>query len=345
MKRTGTKAVKLKSAELGEVQTVRVRSSGALIGHSVAMAFLDRAAATDRLAHAYLFVGPEHVGKRCAALALAAKLLGTPDPEGHADFALLERERDAKTGRLHGTIVIDQVRALIGRLALGSFLGGYKVCVIDGAHLMTPDAANSLLKTLEEPRSRTIVILTALAETSVMPTIRSRCQVIRFERVPVAEVQSGLETRAMVPADAALFARLSGGLPGVALALSVDGAALTEMRSIRAALLAMSEQPVAERWAEVARLLPPRLPFQEAIDRARTVTDLAAELVHDALLVTVDRTDSIAHADAAPQIAAWARRAGKAGLAAVGERITETRELLAANVAPRTALERLTLSL
>jgi hypothetical protein len=149
----------------------------------------------------------------------------------------------------------------------------------------------------------------------------------------------------MVPADAALFARLSGGLPGVALALSVDGAALTEMRSIRAALLAMSEQPVAERWAEVARLLPPRLPFQEAIDRARTVTDLAAELVHDALLVTVDRTDSIAHADAAPQIAAWARRAGKAGLAAVGERITETRELLAANVAPRTALERLTLSL
>lgn len=318
--------------------------SNKLIGHGAAMTFLARAAQSGRLAHAYLFVGPEHVGKRTAALTFASDLFGTANPLAHADFSLLERERDAKTGRLHGTIVIDQVRALVGRLALGSFLGGYKVCVIDGAHLMTPDAANALLKTLEEPRSKTVLLLTAPSEAAVLPTILSRCQVTRFGRVPAAELREGLAARGIGAVKAELCARLAGGLPGAAVSLAEDEAAMDAMFALRETLLRMPSQPVVERWAAIDKLLPAKLPFQEAVDRARGVTDLAAELVRDALLSASGRSEDIAHVDEAERVAAWGASAGASRLAAVGERVTETRELLAANVSPRTALERLTLS-
>lgn len=346
MPRTPKKTASLKRTELGDFQVASAprRTPGPLIGHGAQTAFLERAQTSDRTAHAYLFVGPEHVGKTSAALDFAGRLLGTDKPESHADFSFLERERDLKTGRLHGTIVIDQVRALIGRLNLGSFLGGTKIAVMEGAQLLTPDAANALLKTLEEPSGRSVIILTAPSEESVIATIRSRCQTLRFGRVSNDEIKSGLEKRGIDAATAAACARLSGGLPGLAVLFASDPEALQAARALRATLLDMPKRSIAERWSALDKLLPSKLPFQEAQDRAEEISDAVAELVHDALAISSVKPIPLVSMESGEQVAAWSQAAGRVGLAVLGDAVTETRHLLDSNVSPRTALERLLLS-
>src|SRR5512142_710949 len=145
-----------------------------IIGNGNVAEFLDRAVRTDRLAHAYLFVGPDRVGKATTARRFAASLLGVANPETHPDFCAVGREADAKTGKPHAGIVLEQVHALTGRLALGAMMNGWKACVLDGAHLLNKESANALLKTLEEPRPKTVLLLTADGAERVMATIRSR---------------------------------------------------------------------------------------------------------------------------------------------------------------------------
>ncbi len=315
-----------------------------LIGHTKTLAFLARAAAADKLAHAYLFVGPEHVGKMTAALDFASTLLHTATPATHPDFTLVERGRDAKTGKLHGTIVLEQIHALTGRLALGAFLTGYKICVIDGAQLLTPEAANALLKTLEEPRPKTILLLLATSDAEILPTIRSRCQVMRFGRVATQEIAAQLARSGTAKEKALLYARLSAGLPGKAISYAEDPKSLDALFSLRDTLLHFPELSVAERFATIEKRIPAKTSFQEAGDRAIAMLDLSAELIRDALLIAAGRSDAITHIDARDSIAVWANAAGTKKLAAAAEEIAETRRLIDANVNPRTALERFVLS-
>lgn len=320
------------------------RTKKTALGHERILAFIEHAASADRLAHAYLFAGPEHVGKMAAALAVAASLLGTGAPASHPDFTLIERGRDPKTGKLHGWIVIDQAHALVGRLSLGAFMGGWKVCVIDGAHLLNTEAANALLKTLEEPRPKTVLILLAISESDVLPTIRSRCQVMRFDRVPSATIVGHLIAAGTAPDKALLYARLSGGLPGKAIAFAEDPAAIESLFALRDTFLGFPGVSIAERWAAIGKLIPAKLPFQEAGDRAASALDLAAELIRDALVASAGRPDAAAHIDVRDRIAVWAAAVGPRRLAAAAEQIEATRRLIEANVSPRAALERFVLS-
>ncbi len=320
------------------------RTKTAMIGHHRALAFLEHAAASDRLAHAYLFAGPEHVGKMTGALAFAGTQLSTSTPATHPDFSLVERGRDAKTGKLHGTIVLDQIHELVGRLALGAFIGGYKVCVLDGAHLLTPEAANALLKTLEEPRPKTILLLLATAEADVLATIRSRCQIMRFDRVATTEIAAHIEQRGIAADKALLYARLSGGLPGKAIAYAEQSTSLAALFDLRDLLLRFPALSVAERWAALEKRIPAKTPFQEAGDRAIAILDLAAELIRDAMLTAAGMPDAASHVDVRDRLIAWASSAGPERLASAADQITETRALIDANVNPRTALERFVLS-
>ncbi|HSD12962.1 MAG TPA: hypothetical protein VLC10_05370 [Patescibacteria group bacterium] len=316
------------------------RWADGLIGNGNVAEFLDRAVRTDRLAHAYLFVGPDRVGKATAARRFAASLLGVENPGTHPDFCVVERETDPKTGKPHAGIVLDQVHALTGRLALGAMMNGWKACVLDGADLLNKESANALLKTLEEPHPKTVLLLTADDAERVMATIRSRCQVVRFSRVPAAAIAAGLVRRGIEPARADLFARLAGGRPGAAIAYAEDPAALDGMFALRAAILAMPSSAVADRFAAVEKAVPPKLPFQEAVDRSRAWLDLAAELLRDAMLLRLGSSDRIMHVDVREQLESWAAAMDPAAaLAALGE----SRALVDANVSPRAALERLAL--
>ena len=188
-----------------------------IIGHDRQKTILRQALKNQRVAHAYLFEGPEGIGKRLMALALARTLLcqdGTGcgdcpacrkvDHNNHPDIHFLEADGNS--------IKIDQVRALQQELALRPLEGKHKICLIDGAEHFYPAAANALLKTLEEPQPNTHIILLTSRPESLLITIRSRCQRLPFQRLPKQQLAEVLADRLdLNETDARILAALSDG--------------------------------------------------------------------------------------------------------------------------------------
>lgn len=326
---------------MGESEAILAWDDG-IIGHSAVLTVLNRAVESDRLAHAYLFAGPEGTGKGTVARRFAAMLLGVSTLETHPDFTFVERERDAKTGKPHNALLLNQVQALTARLSLAPMMGGWRVAILDGAQLLNKESANALLKTLEEPREKTMLLLTATSTEEVMATIRSRCQVLRFNRVATADIASALRTRGTDHDQAELYARLADGRPGTAVSFAEKRSSrLDEMFAMRDSILAMPASAVADRFMAIEKAIPPKLPFQDAIDRSRDWLDLAAELLRDAMLIKLGAEDRIVHVDARERVAAWSRQCDPAAVLTI---IEESRQLLNANVSPRAALERVVAS-
>ncbi len=190
-----------------------------LIGHESIRAYFEKAEQAGALHHAYMLVGPEGVGKRTFARLVSARLLGVK-PEAlrqHPDVFELVRGVDEKTGKTKKYISTDDIRGLLARLSEASFLGGYRVAFIDGAEDLSIGAANAFLKTLEEPKGRTILWLIVEDETRVPLTIRSRCQVVMMPRVRTSLISDALILRGVPAKQAEQVARISLGRPGIAL--------------------------------------------------------------------------------------------------------------------------------
>jgi len=232
-----------------------------VLGQERVVRVLRKALASGTLPHAYLFYGPRGVGRFETACALAQALLcpnGRLDACGtcldcqrvdqekgekkeeqrcHPDFLVLRPlvkvEEDLfEVDPERGEIRIHQVRELERWLSVRSFHGGWRVCVFDGAEKINDNAANALLKTLEEPPPQSLLILIAAGRTQLPPTIQSRCQPLCFQALPPGEIERFLAAR--VPAgreDLALVAVLSDGSLGRALgALDEDRAWFFEER-------------------------------------------------------------------------------------------------------------------
>ena len=196
------------------------------------------AAVKEGPAHAYLFHGPSGVGKRAAARAFAAALLGDErrvQAGTHPDLFLLEA--------LGEMIRIDEVRALHRDLHMRPYEADWRVYVISDAHLLNEDAADALLKDLEEPPSYAVIVLVAHELGPLPPTIRSRCQLIPFRRVPERVIRALLAERApgLSEPEAKALARVSGGRLDRAERL-LD----PEARGRREELLRVARAPYAE---------------------------------------------------------------------------------------------------
>jgi DNA polymerase III delta prime subunit len=178
------------SPEMGEENNV----FKSIAGHKRQLEFLSNAVTTDKLAHAYTFAGPDSVGKKMVALKLAQVLLESEE-KFHPD--LLEINGD-------GEIKIEQIRELVYKLSLKPYMGKFKVAIIDQAENLNTEAANALLKTLEEARPNTIIILVTANPNRLPKTIISRTQKINFGLVAGDE-----------------FAK-SGGKPGLAHRIAND---------------------------------------------------------------------------------------------------------------------------
>jgi DNA polymerase-3 subunit delta' len=237
-------------------------------GQERAVARLRRAWVAGRLPQAYCFAGPSGVGKRTTALALAQAVnclmpvaggTGADDACGacvacrkiggglHPDVA--EVRPEGKT-----VITIDQIREVAGRAALRPYEGRRPVWILDPADLMQEPAANALLKTLEEPAGATLFVLVTAAPSALLPTILSRCQVVRFDPLGEVHLREILAGHGRPTQDAAAAAILAGGSAERALAMDVEEARATRERLV-AQVWAALDSPVAilERAEELAR--------------------------------------------------------------------------------------------
>ena len=240
-----------------------------VIGQTKIINALRRSLADGRLAHAYLFVGPQHVGKMTLAITLA-QALNCPSEDKpcgecpscrrialgkHSDVQVIG---GAETETRRGSSVrigIDQIREMQHNVSLKPYEGDQRLIIINGAEHMSEEAANSLLKTLEEPPPSTTIILLAADEGSLLPTIVSRCQRLRLAPQPVPAVKQALVERWGVPSERAdLLARLCHGCIGWAISAIHNEEVLAKRSEHLDSLISLSRSDISERFAVAAQL-------------------------------------------------------------------------------------------
>lgn len=205
-----------------------------LLGNEWAVDILQKHASSNRVRHAYLFTGPTGVGRRTLALKFAQAVnCPTPDSPGipcqrcstckriaamqHPDLVVTQAEQKG------GMLKVDQIRDLQRFLSLSPYEARYRFALLLRFEEANPNAANALLKSLEEPSPQVILALTAESMESLLPTIVSRCEVLRLAPLPVETAAEKLSNILDIPSDRArLLAHLANGRPGYAIHLHKD---------------------------------------------------------------------------------------------------------------------------
>jgi DNA polymerase-3 subunit delta' len=313
-----------------------------IIGHEKVLSFLEKSLKNGQLSHAYLFVGPEGVGRAAVAEWLIKKVLG-PSGLSHPDVSVVKRLVDEKTDKIKSEIVVRQIRELRERLAMSGFLGGRKFAFIEEADALNVEAANALLKTLEEPTSDTTLILSALSSDRLLPTIVSRCQIIRFTPVAREKISRVLIERGVPRAEAEALAALSAGRPGYALRLLHDEEARSlEETSVRQ-FIEVASAPAAVRLARAAAWLPKDEANKK--EQIKSLLDRWEWLLRDVLLLSSDIDELAARAAAYPELVYLAKNKKIDHWSTAIEILREIKDDLTVNVNPTLALEHLFLNL
>ncbi|NLS77539.1 MAG: DNA polymerase III subunit delta' [Chloroflexi bacterium] len=308
-------------------------------GHEWAVKLLQQSLAANHCAHAYLFIGPPQIGKTTLALELA-KALNCTDAERpcgrclsctkiahgvHPDVRIIEAQE--------GALKIAQVRELQREAILAPFEGKRRVYILPDFQQATPDAANCLLKTLEEPPPSVMLILTATDPGALLPTIISRCQVLALHSLSTQETRQALQ--ATCQADAArieLLARLSEGRVGWAIGACRDEQVLK----------------ARERWIDLLARLPEerlmgRMRVAEELgqkpDQVPGALDLWLLWWRDILLSQVGCPELITNIDRADHIAESAPRYQTGEIQRFIQSIQRTKTELDGNANLRLALE------
>ena len=178
-----------------------------IIGHQKNWQLLKKLAELDKLPHALLFSGQEKLGKRTLATEFVKWLLKEDiGKRQHPDFIFIEPEEKE--------IKISQIRELIWKLSLKPSVAPFKVAIIDQAHCLNQEAQSSLLKTLEEPRGKALLILITEYPETLLPTILSRLQKIKFYPVKKTEIEDYLQKNGVGEKESEEIIRFSLGKPG-----------------------------------------------------------------------------------------------------------------------------------
>jgi DNA polymerase-3 subunit delta' len=319
-----------------------------IVGHAHAIHTLRRTLASQRVRHAYLFTGPEHIGKTLLARRFAQTLLCTGGPDlrrapldpcqvclscrkvlhdNHPDIHYIARPRDRQF------ILIDQVRALQSDAVRKTLEGRRNIFVIEGMHEMNLQAANCLLKTLEEPEPDVILLLTAPDPGLLLPTILSRVQQIPMHLLSSEQIRQALLARWHVAGeDATLISALAAGRMGWAVQ-AVE-----------------KEDLLAEREAQLETLT--RLPMLDRVQRFDLAQRLCSESEklkgilelwllwwRDLLFTGHNCPELVVNVDMRPLLQNQATSISPLESLSMIRRILRTLEILDQNVNARLALE------
>ena len=318
-----------------------------VVGHSWAVDSLGQGIAVGHVAHAYLFLGPVQVGKRTLALELAKALNCLNEVSERPCGVCLACQKVARLTHpdvrvvepREGSLKIEQVRQLQREIALTPYEGRYRVAILPDFDQATVEAANCLLKTLEEPPPQVVLCLTAQGTSSLLPTIVSRCQLLHLRPLSLATVASVLVQRWGAEQEKAqLLARLSEGRLGWAVKALQDPSMLRHRTDCLDALVSLLGEVRVARfsYAEGMSRTPQEVPG---------LLEIWLSWWRDLLLAREGSLGEIIGLDRGHEIAQYAARYSLDQILAALKAIRTAQRQLDWNANPRLTLEALLLSL
>lgn len=318
-----------------------------IAGHASVRERLRAAVNRGSLHHALLFEGPAGVGKRRVAEWLAQLANCTFEGErpcgccptcrqiasgAHPDVIRLEPDPEKATA----TIAVDRVREVIRTAGYHRYNSRMRFVIVDPAEALAPAAANALLKTLEEPPDGTGFILVATSTSGLLPTIRSRCQRVRFGAVPEAELVAFLVARGIASPEA--IARLAQGCPGRALAIAEDG--VEGRASLREGMLGAIAGDLGGLLAFSEKLVggSGRADWRPKVE---ALVEVVEDLVRDASIIGSGANLELVDPATRPVAERWAPFLWPGGVAAMQRAVADSRAQLLANAQGRTVVDAL----
>jgi DNA polymerase-3 subunit delta' len=314
-----------------------------IIGQDWAAELLSEHIRRQEVRHAYLFSGPAGIGRRTLALRYAQALNCSQPPEPgqpcgecricrqtaamqQADLSLVQADASH-------TIKVDQIRELQHSLALSPYEAHYRVALLLNFEQATASSQNALLKTLEEPGERVILLLTADSPENLLPTITSRCEVMRLRPMSVEALAETLRTRRGVEGERAeTLAHLAGGKPGTAFSLLQDPGQMSSQKELLDAMIGVLGESRLERFNLAEKLSKDK-------DQLRQTLLLWLVYWRDIMLSASGAAAPLTNLDRAEEIE---RIAGQVGFSAARERVAaleQAVEGLDANLNPRLLMD------
>jgi DNA polymerase-3 subunit delta' len=317
-----------------------------IIGQTKIIRLLRRALAQDLLPHAFLFTGMEGVGKKLTALTLAKVVNCEEGARGdccdrciscrktasgnHPDIDVIEREGPF--------IKIEQIRALKHGLRFKPLESRYRVTIINNSQHLKVEAANALLKVLEEPPADNLIILTALETTALLPTIVSRCLHLPFQPLATVEISAHLcQTHSIEPERAAVIAKLAGGSLSRAMAL-LDEKKLARRNWILETVAEIHKSRIPDLLAATNSWKGDNLDLQQDLEWLKT-------WIRDLLVQQFEATDSIGllNSDLADKVETLASHMRSHHLLQIFDLVCTVQGAIGYNVNRRLSLETLLL--
>ncbi|MFQ5859969.1 MAG: DNA polymerase III subunit delta' [Dehalococcoidia bacterium] len=326
-------------------------------GQERAVKALERDLRQGRLAHAYLLVGPPHVGKGTLALNLAQAVNCLAQAEErpcgrcsqctriawgrHADIQVITLERGEEVPRKE--IGIDVVREVQQMAFLKPYEGQHRVFIFDGAEELSEEAANCLLKTLEEPPPQVLLVLLTAQEERLLPTLRSRCRRLELRPVPQAlVVEELMKSHQVEEAQAHRLARLSRGCLGWAIQAAHNPESLEWHQTEGERILALLESSLEERFGYATKLAST---FSRNRHEGREVLYLWLRWWRDLLLLQEGLEELVEHPECLESLRRHAAHYTPGQVMTFLRRVEATLAALDDNANARLALEALLLSL
>jgi len=321
-----------------------------MIGHQWAINLLKVQVANNASRHAYLFTGPKGVGRRTMAIRLAQALNcgNAPSPGEpcfecrtctlfermqHPDLAIVQSEREGRT------LKVGQVRELQHEVSLTPYEAHYRVAILLRFEEASTSAANALLKTLEEPPPQVKIVLTAESSERLLPTIVSRCEVLRLRPLALNDVSLGLSSKMKIPIEQSkLFAHISGGRPGYALRLQNEPELLDKRKKWLDDLQRMISSNRVERFAYAENLIKDRNTLVE-------ILQVWLSFWRDVLILSMDASIELTNQDREEEIKQLADSISVYQTREFVSRLEQSYDLISHNVNTRLATEVLLLDL
>ena len=310
------------------------------VGNDNLLEFLDNSLFQHKLVQTYIFAGPEDLGKNTVALAFARNLIISDTGDNldfssvNSDLHILSREPGKKN------ISIEAVRDFIKMLSLSSFLNSYKIGIIKEADTLSPEAASALLKTLEEPREKVIIILLTSSIDLLLPTIVSRSQVLYFYPVPFDTVYNYLVKELdLKRTDAKDMAALAAGRPLLAARFAENPEIYDRQLATARLFLNFFNQNIPQRLKAWSSFLNNQ---SLSVAYASEVLQIWQRTVRDLALTALNCPELIEHLALIKELTAQNSANSEDSLryySTILELLDTLQKYLAANVAPATVIE------